>query len=117
VFEKLKQEGFAGNDDVRLRTAMKVPRHMVGRVIGRGGKNVRDIQRLTGAMVKLPENQTDQGDEVVVEVFGNFMATQNAQSRVRALVMQGLQVPPPGTNGTGLPRPPPSSQPSGPPSQ
>lgn len=40
VFEKLKQEGFAGNDDVRLRTAMKVPRSMVGRVIGRGGKNV-----------------------------------------------------------------------------
>lgn len=93
MFEKLKQEGFAGNDDVRLRTAMKVPRSMVGRVIGRGGKNVRDIQRLTGAMVKLPEDQTNQADEVVVEVFGNFMATQNAQSRVRALVMQGLQLP------------------------
>jgi len=99
VFEKLKQEGFAGNDDVRLRTAIKVPRSMVGRVIGRGGKNVRDIQRLTGAMVKLPEDQSNQGDEVVVEVFGNFMATQNAQSRIRALVSQGLQMPPNGASG------------------
>ena len=53
---------------------------------------MRDIQRLTGAMVKLPEDQSNQGDEVVVEVFGNFMATQNAQSRIRALVSQGLQV-------------------------
>jgi len=109
VFEKLKQEGFAGNDDVRLRTAMKVPKSMVGRVIGRGGKNVRDIQRLTGAMVKLPEDQNTQGDEVVVEVFGNFMATQNAQSRVRALVMQSM-LPPGGPNG----QPQRPSAPSGP---
>ena len=40
IFEKLKQEGFAGNDDVRLRTTILVPRSMVGRVIGKGGKNV-----------------------------------------------------------------------------
>ena len=38
IFEKLKQEGFAGNDDVRLRTTILVPRSMVGRVIGKGGK-------------------------------------------------------------------------------
>jgi len=40
IFEKLKQEGFSGNDDVRLRTAITVPRNMVGRVIGKAGKNV-----------------------------------------------------------------------------
>ena len=40
VFEKLQKEGFAGLDDVRLRTAMKVPRSAVGRVIGKQGKNV-----------------------------------------------------------------------------
>lgn len=80
---------------------------------------MRDIQRLTGAMVKLPEDQNAQGDEVVVEVYGNFMATQNAQSRVRALVVQGLQLPPQGPNGQ-TPRPPPGPrgvQASGPPSQ
>ena len=37
---------------------------------------VRETQRATGAMIKLPEDQTNQGDEVVVEIFGNFMATQ-----------------------------------------
>ena len=69
-------EGFSGNEDVRLRTAIRVPKASVGRVIGKGGKNVRDIQRMTGAMIKLPEDQATQGEEVMVEVFGNFMATQ-----------------------------------------
>lgn len=105
IFEKLKQEGFSGNDDVRLRTAITVPRNMVGRVIGKAGKNVRETQRATGAMIKLPEDQNNQGDEVVVEIFGNFMATQNAQSRIRALVYQGQQQQqqgvPPQQNGGG----------------
>lgn len=91
MFEKLKQEGFAGNEDVRLRTAMRVPKSMVGRVIGKGGKNVRDIQRMTGAVIKLPEDQSVQGEEVMVEVYGTFMATQSAHSRIRALVQQGQQ--------------------------
>ena len=37
---------------------------------------VRDIQRMTGALIKLPESQNSQGEEVTVEIFGNFMATQ-----------------------------------------
>ena len=78
---------------------------------------MRDIQRMTGAMVKLPEDQSNQGDEVVVEVYGNFMATQNAQSRVRALVQQGQQLPG-GPNGGPPPRQgPPLRQPQPSPSQ
>jgi len=106
IFEKLKQEGFAGNDDVRLRTIILVPRSMVGRVIGKGGKNVREIQRMTGAMIKLPEDPASQQEETVVEIFGNFMSTQSAMSRVRALVQQMQQQSPPGhpgINGHGPP--------------
>ena len=40
LFDKLQKEGFAGHDDVRLRTAMRVPRSVVGRVIGKKGNNV-----------------------------------------------------------------------------
>lgn len=74
----MKVEGFSGNDDVRLKTVIRVPKNTVGRIIGKGGKNVREIQRLTGGIVRLP--QLDQimmmSDNVHVEVFGNFMATQ-----------------------------------------
>ena len=37
IFNKLNKEGFSGHDEVRLRTAMRVPRTMVGRVIGKQG--------------------------------------------------------------------------------
>jgi insulin-like growth factor 2 mRNA-binding protein 1 len=92
VFEKLKMEGFAGNDDVRLKTSLRIPKVAVGRIIGKGGKNVRELQRVTGAMVKLPEDPTTQGDEVVVEVFGSFMSIQGAHSRIRAMANQTQQL-------------------------
>ena len=37
---------------------------------------VREIQRMTGAMIKLPEDPASQQEETIVEIFGNFMATQ-----------------------------------------
>ena len=77
VFEKMKLEGFSGNDDVRLKTVIRIPRSTVGRIIGKGGKNVREIQRLTGGIVKLPQEQAIQSvEDVPVEVHGNFMSTQ-----------------------------------------
>ena len=98
----MKLEGFAGADgDVRLRTLITIPRSAAGRVVGRGGKNVRDIQRSTGAIITLPtaggkdhegqprcvEEQEEEeeeevealeqmDEEITVEVFGNFIATQ-----------------------------------------
>ena len=86
VFEKLKLEGFAGHDDVRLKTSLRVPKVVVGRIIGKGGKNVRELQRVTGAMVKLPEDPTTQGDEVTVEVYGNFMSIQ-VSSRISCYLL------------------------------
>jgi len=51
----MKLEGFASADgEVRLRTTITVPHSTAGRVIGKGGKNVREIQRISGALIKLP---------------------------------------------------------------
>jgi len=77
----MKLEGFAGYDDVRLKTAIKVPKAVVGRIIGKGGKTVKDIQHSTGVIIKLPSNAADETDEddddgVFVAVFGNFVTTQ-----------------------------------------
>jgi len=91
IHEKMKMEGFGGNDDVRLKTIIRIPKLVVGRIIGKGGKNVRELQRATGAMIKLPEDPSMQGDDVAVELYGNFMATQTAHSRIRALANQTQQ--------------------------
>jgi insulin-like growth factor 2 mRNA-binding protein 1 len=101
VFEKMKLEGFGGNDDVRLKTIIKIPKTVVGRIIGKGGKNVRELQRVTGAMIKLPEDPSVQGEEVAVEVYGNFVSTQAAHGRIRALSNQTQQQN--YTNGGGPP--------------
>ena len=35
------------------------PQHVVGRVIGRGGETVKDVQARTGTMVKIDQNFPD----------------------------------------------------------
>ena len=92
----------ANDDDVDIQ---------VGRIIGKGGGNVREMQRLTGAVIKLPEqvfasskscsvskskNQkrhsnsraqgTSTGEETSVHIIGPFYSTQSAQRRIRAMV-------------------------------
>jgi len=67
--------GAGDSSEIKLRTMMSVPRTVAGRIIGRQGKNVREIQRMTGAMVKL-NDETAASDETTAEVYGNFMATQ-----------------------------------------
>lgn len=92
IYDKIRTEGFVGNEEVRLRVEIFVPSAMVGRIIGKGGQNVREIQRQSGGIVKLPEeSQQPQGDEVIVRIYGNFYASQSAQRRIRALIQTSTQ--------------------------
>jgi len=72
----------------------------VGRIIGKGGGNVREMQRLTGAVIKLPEQGTSTGEETSVHIIGPFYSTQSAQRRIRAMVAG-----PPGGGGPPTPAP------------
>jgi len=87
IFQKLREEGFApGNEDIRLTVEILVPSSQVGRIIGKGGQNVREMQRLTGAVIKLPEQGTSTGEETSVHIVGSFYSIQSAQRRIRSLV-------------------------------
>lgn len=87
IFQKLREEGFAaGNEDIRLTVEIMVPSAQVGRIIGKGGQNVREMQRLTGAVIKLPEQGTSSGEETSVHIIGSFYSIQSAQRRLRAMV-------------------------------
>ena len=119
IFQKLREEGFApGNEDIRLTVEILVPSSQVrqavsvsqsclnsplssllqvGRIIGKGGQNVREMQRLTGAVIKLPEQVSEKhygvsgvkqsyyyypsqgtstGEETSVHIVGSFYSIQ-----------------------------------------
>ena len=52
-------------------------------------------------MIKIPEDPQAQGEEVLVEILGNFMQTSMAQTRIRSLCAAPVAPPPPGSvNGS-----------------
>merc|ERR1712223_1854883 len=93
IYEKLKLEGFTDphDGDVTLTIEMFVPSSQVGRIIGKAGTNVRELQRLTGAIIKLPEQLSPPPkDETSVVIIGKWIQALTAQQRLRAMVAQAL---------------------------
>ncbi|XP_068980253.1 insulin-like growth factor 2 mRNA-binding protein 1 isoform X2 [Bombus flavifrons] len=92
IFEKMREEGFVGGtEDVRLTIEILVPSTQVGRIIGKGGQNVRELQRVTGSIIKLSEQQSTSpsaDEEATVQIIGPFFSVQSAQRRIRAMVLQ-----------------------------
>lgn len=73
----------SGSDDVRLTVEIVVASSQVGRIIGKGGQNVRELQRVTGSLIKLPEQpQQQQGGgqqqdhDTTVHIVGPFYSVQ-----------------------------------------
>ncbi|XP_069504422.1 insulin-like growth factor 2 mRNA-binding protein 3 isoform X2 [Ambystoma mexicanum] len=88
IFGKLKEESFFGpKEEVKLETHIKVPSYAAGRVIGKGGKTVNELQNLTSAEVVVPRDQTpDENDQVVVKITGHFYASQLAQRKIQEIL-------------------------------
>ncbi|XP_013910425.1 PREDICTED: insulin-like growth factor 2 mRNA-binding protein 3 isoform X3 [Thamnophis sirtalis] len=90
IYGKLKEENFFGpKEEVKLEAHIKVPSHAAGRVIGKGGKTVNELQNLTSAEVVVPRDQTpDENDQVVVKITGHFYACQLAQRKIQEILAQ-----------------------------
>jgi len=80
IFEKMREEGYvSGTEDVRLTIEILVPSTQVGRIIGKGGQNVRELQRVTGSVIKLSEQQAtppSAEEETTVHIIGPFFSVQ-----------------------------------------
>uniref|UniRef100_A0A8D3BJN6 RRM domain-containing protein n=1 Tax=Scophthalmus maximus TaxID=52904 RepID=A0A8D3BJN6_SCOMX len=78
IYGKLKEENFFGpKEEVKLETHIKMAAAAAGRVIGKGGKTVTELQNLTAAEVVVPREQTpDENDQVIVKINGHFYASQ-----------------------------------------
>lgn len=85
----MREEGFvSGSDDVRLTVEILVPSGQVGRIIGKGGQNVRELQRVTGSIIKLPEQSSSppsQDEETTVHIIGPFFSVQVSSKYSRPL--------------------------------
>lgn len=71
----------SGSDDVRLTVEIVVASSQVGRIIGKGGQNVRELQRVTGSLIKLPEQPQQppgqlQEHDTTVHIVGPFYSVQ-----------------------------------------
>ncbi|KAK3870083.1 hypothetical protein Pcinc_024647 [Petrolisthes cinctipes] len=87
IFEKIREEGYGvGVEDVRLTVEIVVPSSQVGRIIGKGGQNVRDLQRQTGSVIKLPQQGSTTSEDTTVHIVGPFFSVQSAQRRIRAII-------------------------------
>ncbi|XP_068189221.1 insulin-like growth factor 2 mRNA-binding protein 3 [Antennarius striatus] len=108
IFGKLKEENFFGpKEEVKLEAHIKVPSFAAGRVIGKGGKTVNDLQNLTCAEVVVPRDQTpDETDQVIVKISGHFFACQLAQRKIQEILAQvRRQQQPKPTSGAPPPLP------------
>lgn len=79
IYEKIRQERFATDENVKLRAELQVPAHIVGRIIGKSGKNVRELQRNTGATIKLPEDAA-QLQQQGQDATGNTSNTEDSEA-------------------------------------
>ncbi|XP_033104087.1 insulin-like growth factor 2 mRNA-binding protein 3 [Anneissia japonica] len=100
IYDKIRREGFFGSDEVRLASEVAVPGRFVGHIIGKKGRNVRELQRVTSARVEVPKNDVNNGSgdanpdevtdenekEVFVRIFGHFYSAQAAQRRIRRML-------------------------------
>lgn len=81
----MREEGYvAGTEDVRLTVEILVPSGQVGRIIGKGGQNVRELQRVTGSIIKLPEQGSLPQEEIetTVHIIGPFFSVQVSLSLI-----------------------------------
>lgn len=113
IFQRVSEQSQHFLEEVKLRTELAVPSRLVGRIIGKGGQNVRELQRITGASVKIPEDEAkgetsgdetkekekeasgdaaaagtsgSSGEGTMVRIVGNFQATQAVQLRIGQLI-------------------------------
>jgi insulin-like growth factor 2 mRNA-binding protein 1 len=95
----MRDEGFVpSTEDVRLTVELVVPSSQVGRIIGKGGQNVRELQRATGGIIKLPEQASTAGEETTVHIIGPFLSVQVSnefdfiQAQLHLSQNSGLQI-------------------------
>ncbi|XP_038708727.1 KH domain-containing protein At4g18375-like [Tripterygium wilfordii] len=65
---------------------MLVPANAVGKVLGKGGANIANIRKLSGAMIELSETKSSRGDRIAL-ISGTPEQKRTAENMIQALIM------------------------------
>ncbi|GAV75031.1 KH_1 domain-containing protein [Cephalotus follicularis] len=65
---------------------MLVPANAVGKVLGKGGANVANIRKISGAMVEISESKSSRGDRVA-RISGTAEQRRTAENLIQAFIM------------------------------
>uniref|UniRef100_A0A6G1SFS2 Insulin-like growth factor 2 mRNA-binding protein 1 n=1 Tax=Aceria tosichella TaxID=561515 RepID=A0A6G1SFS2_9ACAR len=89
----------SGKGDISLMVEIYIPSQFVGRIIGKGGSTVKQLQKQTRTTIRLPEDKSSslpssQDDsncvETCVQITGEFEGSIAAQRQIRNMVREGL---------------------------
>ncbi|KAG1696834.1 hypothetical protein DVH05_017744 [Phytophthora capsici] len=84
---------YGGGGDGQISIDMKVPRELVGYIIGRGGETIRDLQMKSGAHIQIvrEEEGAPQTPDRFVNITGNQESLDLAQKLIQNLIDERQQ--------------------------
>lgn len=96
IYKKVSGEN--NKSEVSLMVEILIPSMLVGKVIGKGGSTVKQIQKQTRTTIRLLDDKSSEpslGSEehgtsqTLVQITGEFQNTQIAQWQIRSLIKEG----------------------------
>lgn len=89
IYRKVSSE--SRKSDISLMVEIHVPSKLVGKIIGKGGSTVKQIQKQSRATIRLPDEKPSSTDpenesQTTVQITGDFHSSQLAQRHVRSLI-------------------------------
>ncbi|XP_050369637.1 KH domain-containing protein At4g18375 [Argentina anserina] len=65
---------------------MLIPANAAGKVIGKGGANMANIRKISGAMIEIPESKSSRGDRIA-HISGTAEQKRTAENLIQAFIM------------------------------
>lgn len=90
IFRKVSNE--LGLNDVCLMVEIQIPSQLVGKIIGKGGLAVKQLQKQTRTTIRLYDNKpaSEEDFETTVQITGEFQNCHMAQRHIRCLIKESL---------------------------
>ncbi|WRX27139.1 K Homology domain [Theobroma cacao] len=63
-----------------------IPANAVGKVMGKGGLNLTNIRKISGAMIEISESKSSRGERVAL-ITGTLQQKREAENLIQAFIM------------------------------